>query len=305
MFRRSIVDDVRELARRRNALILAHFYQSLEIQELAHFVGDSLKLSLDAMNAKGDMIVFCGVYFMAEQAAVLNPDVPVYIPDKDAICRLADMLSVEDIVAAKKKHPDAIVVMYVNSKAIHKAYADYIVTSANAVKVIEEIPNDTIIFGPDRNLAEFVAERTGKNIIPVPENGHCYVHVMFNTSDISKFREKGFSVTVHPECPRAVRSMADFIGSTKQMYDYIRNSAAKKIVVGTEVGFIDRVKCDFPDKTIEPLKPDAICEDMKKITLEKLYMSLRDKKYRVIVERDIAKRIRNALNKTFQLLGII
>jgi len=302
---RDISQEILNIKNKKGAIILAHFYQTLDIQELADFVGDSLKLSMDAMKAEASMIIFCGVLFMAEQAAVLNPEIPVYIPDQDAVCSLANMLSIDDIVRAKRKYPNAPIVMYVNSKAIHKAYADYIVTSANAVSVIQEIPQETIIFGPDRNLAEHVAYKTGKKIIPVPEDGHCYVHVVFSKNDVEKFKEKGYAVIVHPECPCDVRMHSNFIGSTKQMYNFIKKSKTDKIAVGTEIGFVERAKKDFPDKEIVPLRPDAICEDMKKITLQKLYNSLKKEVYRVVIDKPIAKKIKVALDRTFKLLGLI
>ena len=298
---KKLIEDLKE---RENILLLVHYYQRMEIQDIADRVGDSLKLSLEAMNTKAKKIVFCGVYFMAEQAAVLNPETPVYIPDETAGCPLADMLSIDDILRARKKYPRAPVVLYVNSRAIHKAYADYIVTSANAADVIGELPYDVIIFGPDKNLADHVAEKTGKNIIPVPPNGHCYVHVLFDDEDVKRFKEKGFKIVVHPECEKCVRKQADFIGSTKQMYDYIRGCGSKKIAIGTELGFVERVMRDFPDKEIYPLNESAICKDMKKITLEKVYECITKSIYRVLVPHDVAKKIRQALKRTFELLGV-
>ncbi|MEX0568066.1 MAG: quinolinate synthase NadA, partial [Candidatus Njordarchaeota archaeon] len=293
------------LKEKEDATILAHFYQTMDIQNVADIVGDSLKLSLEAMKLKSNLIIFCGVYFMAEQAAVLNPSIPVLIPDKDAICPLANMLSIDDIVHARKKYPNSPLVLYVNSKAIHKAYADYIVTSANAVDTINEIPNDTIIFGPDKNLAEHVAEKTGKKIIPIPPHGHCPVHVKFTNTDVTAFKNKEYSIIVHPECNASIRRTSDFVGSTGQMYRYIQKTDKKRIAIGTEVGFVDKTKKDLPSILIEPLRKDAICENMKKITLQKLLLSLKQKVYRVYIDPQIAKRVRSALDRTFKLLGII
>lgn len=297
-----VLDEIVRIKERKGYIILAHYYQILEIQRIADFVGDSLGLSLRARDTKANGIIFCGVYFMAEQAAILNPDVPVYIPNKDARCPMAMMLTVDDIIEAKKKYPKAPVVLYVNSRAEHKALADYIVTSSNAVKVIEAIPSEQIIFGPDRNLAEYVAEKTGKEIIPIPPYGCCYVHIKFSEDDVRRYREKGYTIIVHPECNLAVRHMADFIGSTSQLYNYIKSCQSSNIAVGTEVGMVYRAQEDFPEKNIQPLNESAICKNMKKITIESLYRSIRDDVYRVRVEESIAKKVREALERTFQLM---
>ncbi len=299
-----LIQRILELKKREDVVLLAHYYQRLDIQEIADFVGDSLRLSLDAMNVHAGYIVFCGVYFMAEQAAVLNPNVTVLIPDSNARCALANMLTTEHIRTARKKYPSAPVVLYVNSRAEHKALADYIVTSANAVRVIEELDSDTIIFGPDSNLADHVAEATGKNIIPIPRDGHCPVHILFSRENVEYFRDKGYQIIVHPECIRCVRKMADFIGSTKQMYDFVARAGAGKIAIGTEIDFVNRVARDFPEKEIVPLNREAICEDMKKITLDKVYLSLKKKQYVVTLPEKIRRKIREAIWRTFELLGI-
>ncbi len=299
---RSVSDRIRSLKRDTGALILAHYYQRPEIQDIADFLGDSLALSIRAAESDARMIVFCGVYFMAEQAAVLA-DVPVYIPDSNAVCPLARMLKREHIERARRKYPSAPLVLYVNSRAIHKALADYVVTSANAADLIAELDDEVIIFGPDRNLAEHVAQVTGKTIIPIPPNGYCYVHVLFRCGRAEVLRRKGYTIIVHPECMTCVRNIADFVGSTRQMYRFIEKSPARKIAVGTEVGFVARASRDFPEKEIVPLDPLAVCRDMKKITLGKILRCLAWKEGRVLVEPKVARRVRRAIERTKEVLA--
>mgnify|MGYP000094192089 CR=1 FL=1 len=301
-----LLAKIAELKRKKNAVILAHNYQVPEVQETADFVGDSLELSMKAMDVKAKFIVFAGVDFMAEQAAVLNPSSTVLIPDLGARCHMANMLPRELVVEAKKKHPRTPVLLYVNTLAEAKAEADYLCTSANAVEVAESIPSDTIIFGPDANLARYVEEKTGKNLIVVPPYGHCYVHTSFSPEDIreAKKRLPNAKALVHPECPMEVLKEADFVGSTSQMLRAAKSLEGENFIVATEVGLLHRLRKENPGKKFWPAYDQAICVYMKRITLEKVYESLLNEKYVVAVPEEIAARVRRALNNTFKLLGV-
>lgn len=301
----SIVEEIVKLKRELNAIILAHNYQPPEVQEIADFVGDSLELSLKALKTDAKIIVFAGVDFMAEQAAILNEKAIVLHPDPEARCPMAQMITPQDVGRARERYPGAPVVIYVNSPAAVKAEADYIVTSSNALRVVESLDADTVIFGPDRHLAEYLAERTGKRVVAVPPQGHCPVHVKFDPQAVRELtRIYGRAEFIaHPECPREVRQLADFIGSTSQMLRYVGISNSRVILVGTEIGIIYRMMKEYPGKTIIPASTSAICGDMKKISLQKILESLREKKYVVSVEKSLAQRVKKALANTFMLLG--
>lgn len=288
------------------AVILAHNYQSPEVQDIADFVGDSLELSIKAMQSGSRVIVFAGVDFMAEQAAVLNENSVVLHPEPNARCPMASMVSVDDVERARRRYPRAPVVMYVNSPATVKAKADYIVTSANAVEVAKAIEAEQIIFGPDRHLADYIAEKTGKHVIPIPENGHCPVHTRFEFNTIKTLKSiyRDCVFIAHPECPRGIRSIADFVGSTSQMVKYVKSCKARCFLIGTEIGIIHRLMRERGDAVYIPASTSAICEDMKKITLEKIYYSLKHGVYRVSVDSSIAYRVRKAIENTFNVLGV-
>ena len=301
-----LVNEINKLRKELNAVILAHNYQPPEVQNIADFVGDSLELSLKALEVNAKYIVFAGVDFMAEQAAVLNPDKIVLHPDPGAICPMALMLPRELVLEYKKRFPNIPVVLYVNTLAEAKAEADYIVTSANAVDVIKKIPSDTIIFGPDVNLAKYVEWKTGKKIIPIPPTGHCYVHKLITADDILKKRSlyPDAEVLVHPECNEDVQKLADFIGSTSQMVKRAKQSNSKRFIIATEVGLIHRLKVENPGKEFVPAYENAICIAMKRITLEKIYESLKQRKHVVKIPPEIASRVVEALKRTFDLLGV-
>jgi len=301
-----IVQKIVKLKKELNAIILAHNYQPPEVQDVADFIGDSLELSIKASEFNAKFIVFCGVDFMAEQVAVINEEAIVLHPDPEAKCPMAKMISVEDVRKARKQYPKVPVVIYVNSPASIKAEADYVVTSANVINVVEAIEADTVIFGPDRYLAEYVAEKTGKRVIPIPENGHCPIHIKFdlNTIQVLKSIYRNYLFIAHPECPGDIRALADFIGSTSQMIRFVKSSQSTCFLVGTEIGIIYRMAKESEGKSFVPASTSAICEDMKKITLEKVYRSLRDGIYRVEIDREIAAKMRKALENTFMVLGV-
>ncbi len=306
MAKQEIIEKIHSYKRTLNAVILAHNYQVPEVQDIADYIGDSLELSIKAMDLDAKYIVFAGVYFMAEQASILARDKKVLIPDPLAGCPLADMVSVDDVKWARRKYPDAPVVMYVNSSAAVKAEADYIVTSSSAVKLMSRLEQETIVFGPDHNLAEYVAEKTGKKIIPLPPHGHCPVHVLIKPEHIIMLKNKypDAKITVHPECDTSVRRLADHVGSTSQMLRYVLETSGEVFIIGTETGLIYRILRENGGKKLLPAYPGAICRDMKKITLEKIYRSLRDKIYPVEVPREIADKVLKVLERSYELLGV-
>ncbi|KUK18090.1 MULTISPECIES: quinolinate synthase NadA [Thermococcus] len=297
----NLVEEIMRLKEEKNAIILAHNYQLPEIQDIADFLGDSLELARKAVNVDADIIVFAGVDFMAETAKILNPEKKVLLPTKRATCAMANMLKVDHILEAKKKHPNAPVVLYVNTTAESKAYADVTVTSANAEKIIAKLDAETIIFGPDNNLAYYVANRTGKRIIPIPEGGHCYVHRKFTLKDVERARGlyPNAKLMVHPECNPEVQEKADLIVSTGGM---VRNACQHdEWVVFTEKEMVYRLQKLYPDKKFYPASEDAFCIGMKSITLKHLYEALRDEKYEVDVPEEIAHRARKAIERMLEM----
>lgn len=301
----NLLDEIARLKRELGAVILAHNYQEPAIQDVADYVGDSLELSIKASGLDAKYIVFCGVDFMAEQAAILNEKAIVLHPDPDSRCPMAGMISLRDVIEARSKYPGAPVVMYVNSPAIVKAHADYVVTSANAARLVAALKEDLVIFGPDRHLADYVAQVTGKKVIPIPGHGHCPVHQGFSSVSIAQLKKiyPGAEFMAHPECPREVRSLADFVGSTSQMIKRARESTSRVFLVGTEIGIIHRMIKENPGKIFIPASGNAICWNMKKITLEKVYNSLKNKVYRVVVDKEVAERVKKAIENTFLALG--
>lgn len=294
-------DEIIRLKKEKNAIILAHNYQPPEIQDLADFTGDSLELAVKAKNANEDIIVLCGVRFMAETAKILNPSKKVLLPAKDAGCPLADYLTAEKVRDAKKKNPGAEVVLYVNSTAESKAEADITCTSANAVSVCASAESDTILFGPDSNLASWVAENLpDKKIIPLPEDGHCPVHTAFNVSDAKAAKKNGYSVVCHPECPKEIRDECDLVASTGQMIREAHRS--EKWAVLTEKDMVYRLKKQFPGKEFAGYET-AVCRDMKLITPEILKKTLIDEEYEVTLPEDIQKRAGAAIERMINLKG--
>jgi quinolinate synthase len=300
----SLTDKIQKLKKEKKALILAHNYQRPEIQDIADYVGDSIEISRKAMQEKeAETIVFCAVDFMAESAAILNPQKKVLLPTLGARCPMAQMLTVEEIKRQKAKHPNAPVVLYVNTLASAKAECDICCTSANAVEVIESLDADTILFGPDRNLAEYVQEETGKTLIPIPEYGFCPTHLLFQPEDVKvlKLQHPDAEVIVHPECSREMRKTADFIGSTSKMCRYAKESHAKKFIVGTEEGLLHRLRKENPDKQFFVAYEGAVCPNMKLTTLDRLYVSLKDDKNVVNVPEQTAQKARKAIERMFNV----
>ena len=293
-----IEEQIQELKKQRGAVILAHNYQIDEVQAIADFTGDSLELSRKAANLTEEVVVFCGVHFMAESAAILAPEKTILIPDPNAGCPMADMVTAEQLRAVKDEHPGARVVCYVNSSAEVKAESDICCTSSNAVKVCESLGEGEIIFVPDRNLGSFVAEQLGQEFVLY--NGFCPTHERIRDVDVQAMKEKYPEAVVmaHPECSKPVRDLADELLSTGQMCRYAQASDKTEFIVATELGINYRLRTENPDKKFYPVKPDrAVCPNMKKITLEKILWSLQDMKERVTVPEEIAARAKGSIEK--------
>ncbi|NHJ13860.1 MAG: quinolinate synthase NadA [Candidatus Thorarchaeota archaeon] len=292
--------EVIQLKKDRNALVLAHNYQPFEIQQVADFVGDSLQLARKSAEVTGyDLIVFAGVRFMAEMTAILAENIPVYIPAPDALCPLAAFVDLEKLRKQKEQYPDAPVVVYVNTTAETKSECDVICTSGNAVEVVTSLGAERVLFGPDKNLAEYVRRQTGVELIDIEPRGHCYVHQQFDVAQIELAREEhpNAIVIVHPECPPEVQDAADIVGSTGAMVRIVAESPEKEFIIATELGLIEQLQAAHPDKKIIPAYSKAVCRQMKKNTLEKLYAVLKDlpKENIVTVPAEMAIHIREIL----------
>jgi len=298
-----LIDKILKLKKARFAVILAHNYQPPEIQDIADFTGDSLGLSLQASQTDAEVIVFCGVKFMAETAAILSPDKTVLLPDENAGCPMADMITAGQLRRLKSQHPGSLVVCYVNSTADVKAESDYCCTSANAVDLVESLPKDKkIIFVPDQHLGRFVADKTKRNLILWP--GYCTSHIVITEDDITDAKKKypDALVLVHPECSEPVKDLADRILSTGGMLRFVKDSSAKRFIIGTEIGIIHALKKENPEAEFIAASKRAVCPNMKKITLEKLLWSLEDNKFKITVPEDIRIKAKKALDRMIEIL---
>jgi quinolinate synthase len=298
-----LLEKIEQLKAERKAVILAHNYQPPEIQDLADFCGDSLGLSIKAAETDAQVIVFCGVKFMAETAAILSPGKTVLLPDKFAGCPLADMITAEQLSGLKQKYPDAVVVCYVNSSAEVKAQSDYCCTSSNAVEVVNSIPQDIqIIFVPDQHLGRFVAEKTGRDLVLWP--GYCITHIVITEEDIKNAKAKypDAIVIAHPECTEPVKKLADQLLSTGQMLEFAGKSSAKRFIVATETGMIYPLKKQNPEAEFIAASDRAICPNMKKITLEKVAWSLEDMQYKITVSQEVRIKAKKALDRMVEIL---
>jgi len=293
-----LIEKIKKLKQQQNAVILAHNYQPGEIQDLADFTGDSLGLSIKAAETDAEVIVFCGVRFMAETAAVLSPEKTVLLPDELAGCPLADMITVDQLRKLKQQHPNALVVCYVNSSAQVKAESDYCCTSANAVEVVESLPADKeIIFVPDQHLGRFVIEKTARELILWP--GYCHVHVVITEADIRNAKAKypDAIVMAHPECTEPVKALADEILSTGQMLKFAGKNSAKRFIVATEIGMIYALKRQNPQSEFIAASEQAICPNMKRISIEKVLWSLEDMQYKVTVPDNVRVKAKRAIDR--------
>jgi quinolinate synthase len=294
------VKAINALKKERNAVILAHNYQTPEIYNcVADFVGDSLQLAREAAKVDADVIVQCGVHFMAETSKILNPDKTVLIPDSRAGCSLASSITGEDVRLLRRKFPGVPVVAYVNTSADVKAEVDICCTSSNAVQVVESLGSDTVIFVPDRYLANYVASQTKVKIIAW--KGACEVHERFTADELRQYRESdpAIQIIAHPECPPDVITEADFTGSTAHMIDWVRERRPKRVVMVTECSMADNVQAELPD--VEFVRPCNLCPHMKRITLPKILDSLVYMKEEVVIDPAIAEKARRSVERMVHL----
>jgi len=294
--------EIAALRKERNAIILAHNYQRDEIQEIADICGDSLGLSRQAATTDADVIVFCGVHFMAESAAILSPQKTVLLPVEEAGCPMAELIDVPSLREMKADHPDATVVTYVNSSAAVKAESDICCTSANAVEVVNSLDAKKIIFTPDRNLASYVSRFTDKEIIPY--DGFCMTHILIFADAVkrAKAEHPNALVVVHPECTPDVVDLADHVCSTSGMYKVVKESDADEFIIGTEMGILYRLKKENPKKKFYLPSKQLVCPNMKMTTLDWLAQSLRYMRFKVEVPEDIRVKARKALDRMLEVV---
>ena len=295
-----LIEKINRLKKEKNAVILAHNYQTPEIYHgVADIAADSLALAVEAAKTSADIIVLCGVHFMAETAKLMSPEKKVLIPDMDAGCSLAASLTGEDVRLLKKKYPGVPVVSYVNTSADVKAETDVCCTSANAVKVVESLKTDKVIFLPDQHLANYVAKQTNVKIISW--KGSCIVHEQFSAKEIEDIREAnpGIKVIGHPECPSDVLDACDFAGSTGGMIDYVKKNQPKKVMLVTECSMSDNVQADNPN--VEFIKPCNLCPYMKKITLQKILNCLENETNEILIEEKIAQAAKKSVQRMAEI----
>lgn len=296
-----LIQEIKHLKKEKNALILAHNYQIVEIQDLADYRGDSLQLSILAKEVKAPLIVFCGVKFMAETAAILNPESTILLPAIDAGCPMADMISLSQLKAFKQNYPGSPVVCYVNSSVEVKAESDVCCTSSNAVKILKSFSDEKpILFVPDRNLGSWAGKQSGKKVITW--DGYCLVHQYgFSEEDVLTLKNEypDYKLLVHPECPPQIIKYADLVISTGGMVDWVKNN--DKAIIATEIGLTEYLQHIYPEKSLIPLSPKAICKNMKKTTLENVYNALKYNQYVISVEPSTAQKARKAIDRMLEL----
>ncbi len=298
---------IKKLKKEKNAVLLAHYYQEGDIQDVADFIGDSLGLAQEAAKTKADIIVFAGVHFMAETAKILNPNKKVLLPDLRAGCSLADSCPPDKFAAFKAQHPDHIVITYINCTAEIKALSDIICTSSNAEKIVRSLPeNQKIIFAPDKNLGRYISKQTGRNM--VLWDGSCMVHEIFSLEKITRLKAKHpeAKFIAHPECEEAVLQLADFIGSTTALLNFSKKDSSQIYIVGTETGILHQMEKESPEKTFIPAPPtnNCACNDcphMKLNTLEKLYICLRDESPEITMSPELIERSAKPIRRMLEL----
>lgn len=300
----NLVESIQKLKKEKNAVILAHNYQLPEVQDIADFVGDSLGLSMTAAKTDAEVIVFCGVHFMAETAKILSPAKTVLLPDLQAGCPMADMIDAQKLRALQAKHPGAVTVCYVNTTAEVKACCDYCCTSGNALKMAQTILKNhgEIIFAPDQYLAGYVSNQINHPFITW--EGYCPIHARILPEDIEKAKKlhPGAKVLVHPECKPELTALADLVASTEKMCSFVHDDPADEFIIGTELGIIHRIQKENPVKTFYPASEKAVCEDMKKINLEKVLRSLQTMTHQIYVPQETMDRARGAIQRMLEVV---
>ena len=302
------VEEIKKLKAEKNAVIMAHYYQSADIQDIADYIGDSLALAQWAAKTDADIIVMCGVHFMGETAKILSPDKKVLVPDMNAGCSLADSCPADEFAEFVSKYPDHTVISYVNTTAAVKAHTDVVVTSTNAKKIVDSFPMDAkIIFGPDKNLGGYINAVTGRNMILW--NGCCHVHSQFSIEKLKELKAHypEAEVLAHPECKKELLDLADFIGSTAALLSYSGKSDKTQFIVATESGILHQMKKDYPEKTFIPVPPETgnsacnECNYMRMNTMEKLYNCLKNESPEIIVEKEVAEKAVRPIIKMLEM----
>lgn len=298
----NLIEKIKKLKKEKNAVILAHCYQNIEIDEVADYVGDSLYLSQMAAKTDADIIVFAGVYFMAETAKILSPKKKVLLPRMESGCNMADMINLTQLREFKSAHPDIPVVCYVNSTAKVKSECDICCTSSNAVKIVESLGAKEVLFAPDTYLGKWVESKLDDvKVITYP--GYCPTHLRITAEDVLKMREvyPEALVLAHPECHKSVADLADYVGSTTGIMKFAKESDKKQFIIATEIGVVDRLNRDCPEKEFILVSPKAVCHNMKWIHLEDIYNSLLHEQYEINVDEDIAKKAVNCIDRMMEV----
>ena len=294
-----LIEEIARLKKEKNAVIMAHYYQTADIQDIADVVGDSLALAQWAAKTEAEIIVLCGVHFMGETAKILSPDKKVLIPDADAGCSLADSCPADKFEEFVNAHPDHTVISYVNTTAAVKALTDVVVTSTNAKKIVDQFPQDAkLIFGPDKNLGNYINSVTGRNMLLW--DGACHVHEQFSLEKLLDLKNENpdAEIVAHPECKSVILKMADYVGSTQGLLNYVTNSDKKKFLVVTESGILHQMTKANPEKIFIPVPPELEgktcmcneCKYMRMNTMEKLYLCLRDEKPEILIEEELREK---------------
>ncbi len=297
------ITEIKNLKKEKNAVILAHCYQNIEIDEVADFVGDSLYLSQMASKTDADIIIFAGVYFMAQTAKILNPTKKVILPNIEAGCEMADMINLQQLREFKSKHPNIPTVCYINSTAEVKAECDICCTSSNAVKIVKSLNAPEVLFLPDKNLGRWVEKRLG-NVKVITYNGCCPIHDKFAPEGIkdTKYKYPNALVLAHPECPENFVNLADYVGSTTGIMNFVKNSNSKQFIIATEKGVLDRLKRDYPNKHFYDINNNpSICQSMKLITITDVYNALKNETPEIAVEKEIADKAIKCINRMLEV----
>ena len=299
---KNIVEKIKKLKEEKNAIILAHSYQNIEIDEVADFVGDSLYLSQMAKNTNADIIVFAGVYFMAQTAKIISPEKKVLLPNLQAGCLMADMINHEQMVNFKKDYPDTPVVCYINSTAEVKAECDICCTSSNALEIVKSLNTNRVLFIPDANLGKWV-EKQLPNTEVITYDGNCPVHNNIQAEEIKKAQLKypNAKILIHPECKPEVSELGDYVGSTSGIIDYVKKSKDKQFVIVTEKGVADRLKRDYPEKEFILIKDDMLCESMKLTTLEEILYSLEHEVNEITLDEEVRRLSSNCIERMLKV----
>lgn len=299
---KNIIEKIKKLKEEKNAIVLAHSYQNIEVDEVADFVGDSLYLSQMAKNTNADIIVFAGVYFMAQTAKIISPDKKVLLPNLHAGCLMADMINHEQMVRFKKDYPDTPVVCYINSTAEVKAECDICCTSSNALEIVKSLNTNRVLFIPDANLGKWV-EKQLSNVEVITYDGNCPVHNNIKIEDITEARKKypNARILIHPECKPEVSELGDYVGSTSGIIDYVKKSKDKQFVIVTEKGVADRLKRDYPEKEFILIKDNMLCESMKLTTLGEILYSLENEVNEITLDEKVRRLSSNCIEKMLKV----